>query len=275
MLLAQGVLVCALGIGGLIADMLHPHAGPTGAKFLGLASTWPHNTMLVAFGVVAIVAVGRRRAAVVVTASSAVAYTILLFVTSVATARSRPTPFGFHAADIVLHGVLAVANFALLMWLIPDELGDEVWAPRRPEERSQDQPPPAASEAVEAPAPGSPAPRNGVAGHGDALDPQRGQQRLAQCARRARRRKGTGGAHDRLVDRAQIARHVAGHGHDRRLRGPHAAGRCESRRARSLGPPAARGGPAGRLAEIDGDDHRTHPSPAPGAMSTAGRPLSA
>ncbi|MCV6968967.1 DUF4383 domain-containing protein [Mycobacterium bohemicum] len=150
-----------MGIGGLIADMLHPHAGPTGAKFLGLASTWPHNTMLVAFGVVAIVAVGRRRAAVVVTASSAVAYTILLFVTSVATARSRPTPFGFHAADIVLHGVLAVANFALLMWLIPDELGDEVWAPRRPEERSQDQPPPAASEAVEAPAPGSPAPRNG------------------------------------------------------------------------------------------------------------------
>lgn len=150
MLLAQGVLVCALGIGGLIADMLHPHAGPTGARFLGLASTWPHNTMLVAFGVVAIAAVGNRRAAVVVTASSAVAYTILLFVTSVATARSRPTPLGFHAADIVLHGVLAVANLALLMWLIPDELGDEVWAPRRREERSQDQPPPA---------PGSPAPR--------------------------------------------------------------------------------------------------------------------
>lgn len=36
--------------------------------------------------------------------------------------------------------VLAVVNLALLMWLIPDELGDEVWAPRRGRGRGRRQP---------------------------------------------------------------------------------------------------------------------------------------
>ena len=40
----------------------------------------------------------------------------------------------------MLHGVLAVVNLALLMWLIPDELGDEVWAPRRGRGRGRRQP---------------------------------------------------------------------------------------------------------------------------------------
>ncbi len=96
---------------------------------------------------------------------------------------------------------------------------------------------------------------HGVAGHRDALRPQRGQQRIAQRARRVRGRQRPGGAHDHLVDRAEFA----GDGQDRRLRGPHAAPRRESWRARPLGPAAACRGPAGRLAEVDGEDHRTHP----------------
>lgn len=135
--LAEGVLVCAFGIAGLVSSALHPHAGPAGAPVLGLASTPAHSATLLALGVAAIAAVGHRRAAVAVTALSAVAYTMLLFVGSVAAARSRPTPLGFHAADIVLHGLLAVANFALLMWLIPDELGDRAWVPRRGRGRRQ------------------------------------------------------------------------------------------------------------------------------------------
>jgi hypothetical protein len=137
-LLAEGLLVSAFGIAGLVSAMLHPHAGPTGAPVLGLASAPAHSGMLLAFGVVAIAAVGNRRAAVTVTALSAVAYTMLLFVSSVATARTMPTPLGFHAADILLHGVLAVVNLALLMWLIPDELGDEAWVPRRRRGRGRD-----------------------------------------------------------------------------------------------------------------------------------------
>ncbi len=155
-LLAEGALVSAFGIAGLISAALHPHAGPTGAPVFGLASTPAHSAILLAFGVVAIAAVGKRRAAVTVTALSAVGYMILLFFSSVSSARRMPTALGFHAADIVLHGLLAVANLALLMWLIPDELGDEVWTPRRRRGDDRDRRQPSGSEAVTEPAALSP-----------------------------------------------------------------------------------------------------------------------
>ncbi|OBA84387.1 hypothetical protein A9W99_00460 [Mycobacterium sp. 1164966.3] len=138
-LLAEGVLVSAFASAGLVAGALHPHADPTGTPVLGLASTPAHNAILLAFGLLAVAAVGKRRAAVTVTALSAVAYTMLLFFSSVATSQRMPTPLGLHAAHILLHGVLAVVNLALLMWLIPDELGDEAWVPRRGRRRSRDQ----------------------------------------------------------------------------------------------------------------------------------------
>jgi hypothetical protein len=167
-LLAEGALVSAFGIAGLVSAALHPHAGPTGAPVLGLTSTPAHSGLLLAFGVVAVASVVSRRAAVTVTALSALGYTMLLFFSSVATARRIPTPMGFHAADILLHGVLAVVNLALLMWLIPDELGDEAWAPRRRQKRDRPRPPPpeARTEPVPAPAsrvqePDAPAPEPG------------------------------------------------------------------------------------------------------------------
>lgn len=152
-LLVEGVLVSAFGIAGLISAALHPHAGPTGAPVLGLATTAAHSAILLAFGVAAIAAIGFRRAAVTVTAVSAIAYLMLLFVSSVATARAKPTLFGFHAADIVLHGVLGIVNLALLMWMIPDELGDEAWGPKRRRGRDRLRPSPFA--AVTEPAAGS------------------------------------------------------------------------------------------------------------------------
>lgn len=152
-LLVEGVLVSAFGIAGLISAALHPHAGPTGAPVLGLATTAAHSAILLAFGVAAIAAIGFRRAAVTVTAVSAIAYLMLLFVSSVATARAKPTLFGFHAADIVLHGVLGIVNLALLMWLIPDELGDEAWGPKR--RRGRDRLPSSPFAAVTEPAAGS------------------------------------------------------------------------------------------------------------------------
>jgi Domain of unknown function (DUF4383) len=153
LLLAEGVLVSAFGIAGLISAALQPHEGPTGAPVLGFEMTAPHSAILLAFGLVAIAAVGNRRAAVTVTALSAIAYFMLLFFSSVATARAYPTPLGFHAAHIVLHAVLGVVNLALLMWLIPDELGDEAWGPRRG--RSRDRRQPSAVEAVTGPPAGS------------------------------------------------------------------------------------------------------------------------
>ncbi len=139
----------AFALVGLVSAALHPHAGPTGAPVLGLTSTAAHSALLLVFGVVAIAAVGNRRAAITVSALSAVGYLILLFFSSIGAARTTPTSFGFHAADILLHGVLAVVNLALLMWLIPDELGDPVWVPRRRGRRRDGNEPP---EAVNEPA---------------------------------------------------------------------------------------------------------------------------
>lgn len=140
-LLVEGALVSLFGIAGLVSAALHPHAGPTGAPVFGLTATPLFSGMLLAFGVAAMACSVNRRAAITVTALSAVSYTILLFVSSVATTRDRPTPpLGFHAAEVLLNGVLAVVNLALLMWLIPDELGDEVWAPRRRRGRDRRQP---------------------------------------------------------------------------------------------------------------------------------------
>jgi hypothetical protein len=155
-LLAEGVLVSAFGIAGLVAAALNPHAGRTGAPVLGLATTPTNSAMLLAFGVAAVAATWKRRAAVTVTAVSAVAYLMLLFTGSIASARGKPTLLGFHPADILLYGLLGVANLALLMWLIPDELGDEAWLPRRRRGRDSDRRQPPAAEAVAQPATVSP-----------------------------------------------------------------------------------------------------------------------
>lgn len=136
-LLAEGVLVSGFGIAGLISAALDPHAGATGAPVLGLATTPAHSAILLAFGVVAIAAIAKRRAAVTVTALSAIAYFMLLFFSSVATAQAKPTPLGFHAADIVLHGVLGVVNLGLLMWFIPARIRRRgLGATTRPQPRS-------------------------------------------------------------------------------------------------------------------------------------------
>jgi hypothetical protein len=157
-LLAEGVLVSLLGIAGLLFAALHPHAENTRAPVSGLVSTPAHSAILLALGIVAIAAVGNRRAAVAVTALSAVGYLVLLFVSSVGAARGLPTPSEWQSAGVLLHGVLAVVNLALLMWLIPDELGDEVWAPRRRRRRAHSEPTTASRSVAAATTPKSPHP---------------------------------------------------------------------------------------------------------------------
>ncbi len=157
-LLAEGVLVSAFGVAGLVTAALHPHAETTRAPVSGIASTPAHSAILLALGIVAIAAVGNRRAAVTVTALSAVGYLVLLFIGSVGAARGLPTPSGWQSGGILLHGVLAVVNLALLMWLIPDELGDEVWAPRRRRGRGHTEPTAVPRSMVSASNSGSPHP---------------------------------------------------------------------------------------------------------------------
>ena len=157
-LLAEGVLVSLLGIAGLVFAALHPHAENTRAPVSGVVSTPAHSAILLVLGIVAIAAVGNRRAAVAVTALSAVGYLVLLFVSSVGAARGLPAPSEWQSAGVLLHGVLAVVNLALLMWLIPDELGDEVWAPRQRRRRAHSEPTTASRSMASATMPKSPHP---------------------------------------------------------------------------------------------------------------------
>lgn len=116
-LLAQGMCLCALGIAGIIYS-----AGHTGVRVLGLALTPAHGGFLLGFGVLAMLASLRRRAAVVLTVTATIVFIVLLVIGAVATAHAAPGLFGFDPRGIVLNGMLVGINLALLIWLLPDLL---------------------------------------------------------------------------------------------------------------------------------------------------------
>jgi hypothetical protein len=130
-LLAQGAVVSALGVAGILSSAAHPHAPATGAPVLGLALTTAHGGLLLGFGLLAILSALRRRTAVLLTAIATVVFFVLVIVGSVASAHATPGPLGFEPRDIVLHAVIAAVNLALLMWLIPDLVEGPAWMPRR------------------------------------------------------------------------------------------------------------------------------------------------
>ena len=130
-LLADGVLLIALGTAGFVSAATHPNAPPTGAPVLVLALTPWHSALLFGFGVLAVLGVLQRRAAIAVAALSAVVFVALVIIGAIFAAHHVPGPLGFEPRDIVLHGVLAMANFAVLYWLIPDVLEGPDWVPRR------------------------------------------------------------------------------------------------------------------------------------------------
>ncbi|WP_165774204.1 DUF4383 domain-containing protein [Mycolicibacterium sphagni] len=131
-LLAEGVLLIALGIAGFASDAMHPDATPVGSALVSvLAMTHWHSAILLSFGVLAMLSSLRRRAAITITAVGAVVFAGLVIVGAVAAAHHAPGPLGLEPRDIVLHGVLAAANLAVLYWLIPDVLEGPDWI-RRP-----------------------------------------------------------------------------------------------------------------------------------------------
>jgi len=123
---AVGMAVIVLGIAGIIALAAHPGGG----RVLGLGLPSWQVGLLLGFGMLAVVAALWRRMAVILTAGAAVLFVVMLVIASVAAARGTPRS-GFDASDIVLYGVLAGLNLALLMWLIPDSLEGPAWIPRR------------------------------------------------------------------------------------------------------------------------------------------------
>ncbi len=127
LVLAEGAVLVALGSAGIILSATHHHD----TRALGFELTAWSAGLLLGFGVLAVTAALWRRLAVKVTASAAVLFLMMLVITSVAAVRGEPQSSGFDASDIVLYGVLAALNLALLMWLAPDAVEGPAWIPRR------------------------------------------------------------------------------------------------------------------------------------------------
>jgi hypothetical protein len=138
LLLAEGLLVGALGGVGLVAAGAHSGPGPAGVPVLGLTLTPAQSGLLLGFALLAVGATGYRRAAVIVTGVGAAGCLLLLVIGGVAAAYDRPGPFGFTLHGILLHALLAAINLAILIWLIPDSLEGPEWVKRPPQDGAQD-----------------------------------------------------------------------------------------------------------------------------------------
>jgi hypothetical protein len=135
-LLAQGLILSALGATGLVEGLARPGpAGPGGAAVLVLRLTPLHSAVLVAFGLAALVAPLHRRATNWVTGLSLIA-AVLGFTIAVTAATNGPSGlWGLDFGDAWLHGVVMIVDLALLVWLLPDELQDPGWFWKRRRQR--------------------------------------------------------------------------------------------------------------------------------------------
>ena len=137
LLLAEGLLVGALGGAGLVSAGVHTGAGRAGVPVLGLTLTPAQSGLLLGFAVLAVLAAGHRRAALIITGVAAAAFLVLMLIGGVAAAYDTPGPFGFTPRGILLHGPLAAVNLALLMWLVPDTMEGPTWVKCGPQDRLQ------------------------------------------------------------------------------------------------------------------------------------------
>ncbi|PEG38550.1 hypothetical protein CQY20_12650 [Mycolicibacterium agri] len=119
-------LLVALGVGYVVA----------GALLVWRQSgfvLWPrlsHGSMVLLYGMVAILAASRRPTAVLFTAVSAAATMMLVIISSVAVLHGTSL-LGLGTGEILFFGVLGAVNLALLMWLCPDAVQGTVWRYRR------------------------------------------------------------------------------------------------------------------------------------------------
>jgi hypothetical protein len=135
-LLAEAVLVAALGVWGLLAGVFHPArdinaAGAAMHVGLRAAPAPAHCWLLIGFGALAALATPRRRTTLIMTGVGVVGFLLLFTIGTVAAVRSTPGLLGFDASESVLHAVLMAINLALLLWLFVNALEGPAWVRRR------------------------------------------------------------------------------------------------------------------------------------------------
>ena len=130
LLAAETLATAILGAAGLVGVYL---VAPAGAGFAvaGLLLTPALSWVLLGVAAIAATSMLHRRLALVFSAAMTSCALALIMISAVAATHHAPGPLGLTAAAIVLWGVLACYNLALMMWLAPDQIEGPDWVPKR------------------------------------------------------------------------------------------------------------------------------------------------
>lgn len=132
-LIVEGVALAVLGGWGLLAtattasNATTAGPGPAGAPVL-LHLTVADSALLLATGLLALLAARRRSTALILTGAQFVGYLLLFTAGSVAYARAVSTPLGLDVADLAGYLVLTALGAALFMWFSGQGLEGRWWA---------------------------------------------------------------------------------------------------------------------------------------------------
>jgi hypothetical protein len=130
-LLAEAVLLLALGVAGLIAGTVR-HNGVVGAASWELALTPVHCWLLICSGLLAGLATLHRRTTLAAATFGAIAGLLLFAVGTAslgtpASGHSTLRLWRYHVGDSVLFCVLTAYNFGLMLWLVANALEGPDW----------------------------------------------------------------------------------------------------------------------------------------------------
>jgi hypothetical protein len=120
-LVIEAVLLTALGLWGLIADLSEHGNGPSGAPVLWFHITWQHAIVLLATVILALVGTLSHNWALRATGLQAVGYGVM-FIVGAGAVNWFADP-----ANDWLHAFLAILGLGLLMWTAARAFGDRVW----------------------------------------------------------------------------------------------------------------------------------------------------
>ena len=118
-LLGQGLVIGVLGGVALAWSMANLRFGTEGIPLLGFAVTPLHGGILLAGGVLAVLACLGRWTTVGFSAIAAGGWVTLTIVCAVECSRHVPGVLGFDPRDTLLYGLLGAYNLLVCIWLVP------------------------------------------------------------------------------------------------------------------------------------------------------------
>ncbi len=130
LLAAEALATGISGAAGLIRIFLVAPAD-VGFSVFGIPLTEKLSWVLLGLAVFAAVAAIRHRLALLFSAATSIGALMLVVISAVAAAHHAPSPTGLTAVAILLWAALFCYNFAVGMWLVPDQIAGPAWLPRK------------------------------------------------------------------------------------------------------------------------------------------------